>query len=107
VRRRDVVLSTPRPERSRSGDWRPELPPEGWSLSDVERALVLESLRRTGFVQKDACRLLGISRRKLNYMIRRMGITHPSWRRNREPAGSAEGTAGTQDSPPLIPGRRA
>ncbi len=61
------------------------LPPEGLALSDVERALVLESLRRTGFVQKDACELLGVSRRKLNYMIRRMGITHPTWRRNRAP----------------------
>ena len=73
--------------------WRPELPPEGLALSDVERALVLESLRRTDFVQKNACRLLGVSRRKLNYMIRRMGITHPTWRRNRDPVsgGSQSG----------------
>ncbi|HKA15123.1 MAG TPA: helix-turn-helix domain-containing protein, partial [Myxococcota bacterium] len=62
---------------------RPELPPPGWSLRDWERALVEEALQRTGFVQKDACRLLGISRRKLNYMIRAMGITHERWRRNR------------------------
>jgi two-component system response regulator HydG len=106
VRRRDIVLSTPRHRRV-DEDWRPELPPEGWSLSDVERALVLESLRRTGFVQKDACRLLGVSRRKLNYMIRRMGITHPSWRRNRDPAGSPGGSQGTSGEAPLIPGRRA
>jgi DNA-binding NtrC family response regulator len=66
--------------------WRPELPPPGWTLRDWERALVEEALQRTGFVQKDACRLLGISRRKLNYMIRAMGITHDRWRRNR-PAG--------------------
>jgi two-component system, NtrC family, response regulator HydG len=63
--------------------WRPELPPPGWSLRDWERALVEEALQRTGFVQKDACRLLGVSRRKLNYMIRTMGITHGRWRRNR------------------------
>jgi hypothetical protein len=37
-------------------------------------------------VQKDACRLLGISRRKLNYMIRSMGITHERWRKNRPDA---------------------
>ncbi|HEY5658093.1 MAG TPA: sigma-54 dependent transcriptional regulator [Myxococcota bacterium] len=75
---------------SRAGagaSWRPELPPPGWCLRDVERALVLEALRRTGYVQKDACELLGVSRRKLNYMIRRMGITHESWRRNRAPRG--------------------
>jgi two-component system response regulator HydG len=65
--------------------WRPELPPPGWCLSDVERALVIEALCRTGYVQKEACKLLGVSRRKLNYMIQRMGITHESWRRNRAP----------------------
>jgi DNA-binding NtrC family response regulator len=86
VGRRDIVLPFGRPRGPESDEWRPELPPEGWSLSDVERALVLESLRRTDFVQKDACRLLGVSRRKLNYMIRRMGITHPTWRRNRDRA---------------------
>ena len=65
------------------GGWCPELPPEGVDLREVERALVLEALRRTGWVQKDAARLLAVSRRKLNYMIQRMGITHEGWRRNR------------------------
>lgn len=59
------------------------LPPEGVTLREVERELVLAALERVGWVQKDAAGLLGISRRKLNYMIQRMGITHPSWRRNR------------------------
>jgi DNA-binding NtrC family response regulator len=63
--------------------WRPELPPPGWNLRTWERALVEEALQRTGYVQKDACQLLGISRRKLNYMIRSMGITHERWRKNR------------------------
>ncbi len=66
-----------------AGRLRLDLPPEGIPLSEVERSVVLEALRRTGWVQKDAARLLTVSRRKLNYMIRRMGITHPSWRRNR------------------------
>jgi DNA-binding NtrC family response regulator len=66
-----------------SAGWCPELPPEGVSLREVERHLVLEALRRSGYVQKDAAALLGVSRRKLNYMIQRMGITHPAWRRNR------------------------
>jgi DNA-binding NtrC family response regulator len=64
------------------GGWRPELPPEGVALEQVERAVVLEALHRTRYVQKEAAQLLRVSRRKLNYMIRRMGITHPSWRRN-------------------------
>ena len=63
--------------------WLPKLPPDGVSLREVERQLVLEALRRTGYVQKAAAALLGVSRRKLNYMIQRMGITHASWRRNR------------------------
>jgi transcriptional regulator with GAF, ATPase, and Fis domain len=84
---RDVALAG-----SPAGDpgaWRPGLPAGGLALAEVERAVVLEALERSGFVQKDAARLLGVSRRKLNYMIQRMGLTHPSWRRNRE--GKAEG----------------
>ena len=49
---------------------------------------MLSALARAGFVQKDAAALLGVSRRKLNYMVQRMGITHPSWRRNRAAARS-------------------
>ncbi len=79
---RDLSLFGDRVPSDADG-WRPELPPEGVSLREVERQLVLEALRRTGYVQKDAAVLLGISRRKLNYMVQRMGITHASWRRNR------------------------
>jgi DNA-binding NtrC family response regulator len=63
--------------------WRPGLPSEGLAWEEIERALVLEALERTGFVQKDAAALLRVSRRKLNYMVQRMGITHASWRRHR------------------------
>jgi len=55
------------------------------ALRDMERQLVVDALQRAGWVQKDAARALGVSRRKLNYMVQRMGITHPSWRRNRPP----------------------
>jgi transcriptional regulator with GAF, ATPase, and Fis domain len=98
LRAADLALSEP----DRLADpevWRPELPPPGWSLRDWERALVQEALLRTGFVQKDACRLLGISRRKLNYMIRSMGITHERWRRNRPGAGGDPGVARTRSEP--------
>jgi DNA-binding NtrC family response regulator len=63
--------------------WAPALPGGGLALAEIERAVVLEALERTGFVQKEAADLLRISRRKLNYKIQSMGITHPSWRRNR------------------------
>jgi len=84
IRARDLTLTSP-DRLAEPDDWRPDLPPPGRSLRDWERALVEEALQRTGFVQKDACELLGISRRKLNYMIRSMGITHRRWRRNRPP----------------------
>jgi transcriptional regulator with GAF, ATPase, and Fis domain len=67
-----------------------ELPPEGVSLQTVEKELVVAALRRTGFVQKEAARLIQVSPRKLNYMIQRMAITHPSWRRNRVPEDAEE-----------------
>ena len=82
--------------------WRPDLPPGGMSLREVERELVLEALRRSGFLQKDAAKLLGVSRRKLNYMIRRMGITHSSWRRNRPPGQATP--AATRAAPTRVPG---
>ncbi len=91
VRSRDLSLLAVH-SRSDSNGWHPELPPDGVSLGEVERHLVLEALRRTGYVQKEAAGLLGISPRKLNYMIRRMGITHTAWRRNRAPR-SGEGRA--------------
>ncbi|UCE86489.1 MAG: sigma-54-dependent Fis family transcriptional regulator [Deltaproteobacteria bacterium] len=75
--------------------WRPQLPRGGLPLAEAERALVLEALSRSEFVQKDAAKLLRISRRKLNYMIAQMGITHPSWRRNRgDTPHAAAGPAG-------------
>ena len=70
------------PERDAAAD---DGAPRGLSIREVERSLVLAALARAGFVQKDAAELLGVSRRKLNYMVQRMGITHSSWRRNRTP----------------------
>jgi DNA-binding NtrC family response regulator len=70
--------------RSR-GEWQPDLPAEGLLLDDIEAAVVREALDRSAWVQKDAAAFLGVTRRKLNYMIQRIGITHPSWRRNRTP----------------------
>jgi len=83
----DLVLAQGGSARP-AASWRPGLPPEGLSLRDAERDLVVAALERSGWVQKDAAGMLGISRRKLNYMIQKMGVTHPSWRRNRGPKGS-------------------
>ena len=69
------------------GEWRPALPAGGVAMDEIERAVVSEALERHGFVQKEAAAWLRVSRRKLNYMIQKMGITHPSWRRNRDDLG--------------------
>ena len=90
LRPEDLALPLAKPGTG-PGGWRPELPEGGVALRDVERGLVLEALQRSAWVQKDAAALLGISRRKLNYMIQRMGLTHPSWRRNRDGTGDSIG----------------
>jgi DNA-binding NtrC family response regulator len=78
-------------------------PSRGLSMREAERALVLAALARAGFVQKDAAQLLGVSRRKLNYMVQRMGITHPSWRRNRTPSADEDEdpAAAVEDGSPI------
>jgi DNA-binding NtrC family response regulator len=84
----DIGLSEVAPVPLVGRSWTSALPADGLELAAVERAVVLEALQRAAFVQKDAARLLRISRRKLNYVIARLGLTHPSWRRhNGEGAG--------------------
>ncbi len=80
----------PEPALAPTSSGRILLPPDGIALADVERELVLLALEQADYVQKEAARLLRVSRRKLNYMIRRMGLTHPSWRRNRGPGPDVE-----------------
>lgn len=52
-------------------------------LEANEKDLLLEALEQSGWVQKDAAQRLGVTARKLNYMIKKHGITHSRWRRNR------------------------
>ena len=59
-----------------------DLPAEGGSLADHERRLIIDALEESLWVQKEAAARLGISPRSLNYKIKKLGITHPHWRRN-------------------------
>lgn len=59
------------------------LPQGGVDLEDVEKSFVMQALERTGWVQKEAAKLLNLSSRVLNYKIKQFGITHPSWKLNR------------------------
>ena len=53
------------------------------NLEASEKDLLLEALELNGWVQKDAASRLGITARKLNYMIMKHGITHSRWLKNR------------------------
>jgi two-component system response regulator HydG len=68
-----------------------QLPSGGVDHREVERQLIVQALERANWLQKDAAELLRMSRRKLNYRIRRLGITHPGWRTNRRGGEPAEG----------------
>jgi DNA-binding NtrC family response regulator len=62
-----------------------KLPPGGIQMEAVEKDFVLQALEMTGWVQKEAAKLLGISSRVLNYKIKGFGITYSSWKQNRIP----------------------
>ena len=47
------------------------------SLEKNERDLIISALDRAGWIQKDAARLLGISRRVIYYKIKKFGIEPP------------------------------
>ncbi len=52
-------------------------------LIDQERELILDALEKSLWIQKDAAERLGISPRVLNYKVKKFGITHKRWRKNR------------------------
>jgi DNA-binding NtrC family response regulator len=63
------------------------LPPEGVSLEDVERQLVVQALERSNGNQTHAGHLLGINRDQVRYRIEKFGLTRPE----RPHAGGAAG----------------
>ncbi len=48
-----------------------------------EKEVILRALEESLWIQKDAAERLDISPRALNYKIKKLGITHPRWRKNR------------------------
>jgi transcriptional regulator with GAF, ATPase, and Fis domain len=76
------------------------LPPQGMDLEEIEKEILLEALRMSNWVQKEAAALINISSRAMNYKVKKFGITHPSWKKNREPEAGADGDeAPFPDSP--------
>jgi DNA-binding NtrC family response regulator len=48
-----------------------------------EKDLISKALQDNLWIQKDAARQLGISPRALNYRVKKLGISHHRWRKNR------------------------
>ncbi|MCU0559079.1 MAG: sigma-54 dependent transcriptional regulator [Desulfobacterales bacterium] len=58
--------------------------PPGLKLTaDQERDLIFKALTDNLWIQKDAARQLGISPRALNYRVKKLGISHHRWRKNK------------------------
>jgi len=78
IQEESILTSSPvEPLRTGMAPSRPE------PLKLHERELILKALHESLWIQKDAAGLLGISPRSLNYKIKKFGIIHPRWRKNR------------------------
>jgi len=58
-----------------------KIPPSGMSLDEIEKRALIEALKMSNWVQKDAAELLQISARVINYKIKTLGIEFPKARR--------------------------
>ncbi|MFZ2763835.1 MAG: sigma-54 dependent transcriptional regulator, partial [Minisyncoccia bacterium] len=58
-----------------------KIPPTGIPLEDIERMAIVEALKMSNWVQKDAAELLAISPRVMNYKIKTLSIDFPRGRR--------------------------
>ncbi|MFN8008366.1 MAG: sigma-54 dependent transcriptional regulator [Terriglobia bacterium] len=77
----DLTLSSNHGDPSSTESLGIKIPPTGIRLDDLERNTIIEALKMTNWVQKDAAELLGVSRRVLNYKVKIHHITHDRWRR--------------------------
>jgi Nif-specific regulatory protein len=66
------------------------IPPTGIPLEEIERAALVEALKMSNWVQKDAAELLDISPRVMNYKIKTLGIEFPRARRAQAQAADPE-----------------
>ena len=79
IQMESVTLQTPLreiAEKPISNDFEP-------SIEEQKKEIIMKALEENHWVQKAAAESLGISPRVLNYQIKRFGITHARWRKNR------------------------
>ncbi|HEU4887381.1 MAG TPA: sigma-54 dependent transcriptional regulator, partial [Thermoanaerobaculia bacterium] len=74
-----------------------KIPPTGIPLEDIERHALVEALKMSNWVQKDAAELLSISPRVMNYKIKTLGLEFPRSRRQSAAA------AAPPPAPPVPP----
>jgi DNA-binding NtrC family response regulator len=75
-----------------------KIPPTGIPLEDIERHALVEALKMSNWVQKDAAELLSISPRVMNYKIKTLGIEFP---RSRRQSAAAAASTPTPPVPPV------
>jgi two-component system response regulator AtoC len=66
---------------SRDGSSLVKIPPTGVALEEIEKQALIEALKMSNWVQKDAADLLHISPRVINYKIKVLNIEFPHGRR--------------------------
>jgi transcriptional regulator with GAF, ATPase, and Fis domain len=79
IRPQDLTLM----DREHSIGMTPQLALELLNLEQLEKTAILEALKRSNWVQKEAAKLLGVSSRVMNYKVHKFGITHDRWSKNR------------------------
>jgi transcriptional regulator with GAF, ATPase, and Fis domain len=60
-----------------------EAPASALNLREAERRLVVDALEQAGWVQKEAAKLLGISKRVMHYKVQSFGLKNSRWTKNR------------------------
>ncbi len=70
-------------DRDHTVNMTPQLAADLLNLEQLEKTALLEALKRSNWIQKEAAKLLGISSRVMNYKVHKHGITHDRWSKNR------------------------
>ena len=70
-------------DREHSIGMTPSLAADLLNLEALEKTALLEALKRSNWIQKEAAKLLGVSSRVMNYKVHKHGITHDRWSKNR------------------------
>jgi DNA-binding NtrC family response regulator len=79
IRPQDLTLMDPQ----HSINMTPQLAVDLLNLESLEKAALMEALKRSNWIQKEAAKLLGVSSRVMNYKVHKHGITHDRWSKNR------------------------